>query len=72
MIKECECHYCHKRRHIQINCFLWKKEKKGKKGKQNERDHDDDGSVTTTTTSDDLVIFVSMSRLRLYQMRACG
>jgi len=28
--KNVECHCCHKTRHIQRNCFLWKKESKDK------------------------------------------
>nr|KYP44187.1 Retrovirus-related Pol polyprotein from transposon TNT 1-94 [Cajanus cajan] len=47
--KNVECHYCHKTGNIQRNCFLWKKENKGKKGKQKEKDHDNDDRVATTT-----------------------
>lgn len=52
--KNVECYYCNKPRHIQKNCFLWKKDNKGKKGKQKEKDHDDDR--VATATCGDLVI----------------
>ncbi|WVZ03005.1 hypothetical protein V8G54_023811 [Vigna mungo] len=50
--KNVECHYCHKTEHIKKNCFLWKKERKDKKGKQKERDNDDGERVTTNTCGD--------------------
>jgi len=51
-----ECHYCHKIRDIQRNCFLWKNENKDKKGKQKEKHHDNDDRVTIATCDDDLII----------------
>ena len=54
--KNVECHYCHKTRHIQRNCFLWKRENKDKKGKQKEKHHDNDDRVTTVTCDGDLII----------------
>nr|KYP32690.1 Retrovirus-related Pol polyprotein from transposon TNT 1-94 [Cajanus cajan] len=52
--KNVDFYYCNKPGHIQNNFFLWKKEHKGKKGKQKEKDHDDD--CITTTTSGDLIL----------------
>jgi len=53
--KNVECHFCHKTGHIQKNCYQWKKDNKGKKGKQKHRDDDDDDRVNTAS-SDDLII----------------
>lgn len=75
--KNVECHYCHKTRHIQRNCFIWKRENKDKKGKQKEKYHDNDDHVSTATCDDDLVILRDhdsvnlVIQLILYQMRAC-
>jgi len=52
--KNVDCYYCQRTRHVQRNCFIWKKENKDIKGKQKEKDHDDDR--VTTAINDDLVI----------------
>ena len=49
--KNVECHYCHKKGHIQKNCFKWKNDQKnGGAGKAEDADR------VATTTKDDLVV----------------
>ncbi|CAJ2637320.1 unnamed protein product [Trifolium pratense] len=55
--KNMECNYCHKSGHIQKYCYQWRKDNKGKKGKQKQRYHEDhDDDRVTTAINDDLVI----------------
>ena len=64
--KNLTCHYCNKTGHIQKQCFLWKKEKKGKQERK-----ENNSDCVSTATLDDLLIVGQESTINIASNESC-